>query len=267
MAHWEWLSITCICLAFLVVLLHSLGIWFLIKTNLEITENIEIFSLSISLIVLSVFQTIRITIETEYPNYAKYFYGIVASLVIPMYSAMILLTLQRFFAIWLHLRYESSWVFLKRTHMVVVSWIACVSIFAITLVLNLTQTFTLKAHGTAVTGVLSTNLVFASVYIYIYIKYRRATQTTKDSLYRNRKNKIFTPIIICASFFIFGTLPHTFRALVKTDYRYNFAWFCLDGISDSIVYIFMNEKFWERIRRWKNRNGVNPNDISLDTMA
>eukprot|EP00111_Clytia_hemisphaerica_P019461 TCONS_00057414-protein len=259
MAHCDWLCITCICLAFLVISLHSFGIYVLIKTNLNLAENIEIFSLSISLLSLSVYQTIRIVMEIEYPNYEKYFYGITAAFFIPMYSSMILLTLQRFFAIWLHLRYESTWVFLKRTHMVAASWIAFVLFFIVSLALNLTETLTVKivSQWTATAGVLLTNVVFVSIYIYIYIKYRHATQITRDSLYRNRKTKFFTPFIICASFFIFGTMPHMFRAVVETaGFRYHFVWFCLDGISDSIVYIFMNENFMRCFRRWKNRNGV-----------
>ena len=241
MVSWDWLSVLCLLLAILTILLHSLGIWWLMKTKCKIREHIEIFSLSISLIVWSCFQTIRITIEIEYPYSTKYFYGITASLVIPMYSAMILLTLQRFFAIWLHLRYESSWVFLKQTHMVVVSWIACVVFFIVILVGNITEIFSSKIWPafSAGSGVLFTNFTFFGVYTYIYVKYRRSTQATKNTLYRNRKAKFFTPIIICSSFFFFGTLPHFFTALMPPDSRYPIIWLFLDGISNSFVYIFM----------------------------
>ena len=223
-------------------------------------ENVEVISLSFSFIVLSLFSIPRIVSAIEYPKYSRVFFGFNSSLFIPMYSAMILLTLQRFFAIWLHLRYESSWVCHKRTHMVVVSWVIS-GIFLVTTVtgywlkLMSFEVWVYLTISISGFGLFLTNASFLVVYSYIYIKYRKSNQTTRNVMYKNRKTKIFTPFVICLSFFIFGTLPHLLRSLVDS-YLYSLLWFYLDGLSNSIVYIFMNGSVRRCFRQWQNGGRV-----------
>ena len=259
--EWDSLSISCIIFAILPIILHTLAIWFLLKTNhsSSIEQNVELLSLSMSIVVFCSISIVRVSIDIESPGHTKLIYGFNVASAIPFYSAMILLTLQRFFAIWLHLRYESSWVFLKRTHMVVAFLLGSVLYFLTVLIVyffGIGKTMFLYYLPLAILAFCpsGTNIVFISVYIYIYIKFKRANQGTRNSLYRNQKSKIFAPFLICLSFFLFGTLPHFFQSLVN-DFRYAFMWFYVDAVISSFVYIF-NENALNRLRRWMSKRRV-----------
>ena len=262
MAAWDWLSIVCIVLASITTMLHSLGIRCLLKTrgSWTIRRNSELLSVSFSFICVSLFSTIRISLQIEAPS--KIPFGLVVGFLIPLYSGMILLTLQRFFAIWLHLRYESSWIYCKRLHLVACSWLIGVTYIVITLTLyfmGLTNSpmWLLIVKFIPISGIFTTNVTFFSVYTYIFIKYRRAKQGIRNSLYNNRRAKIFTPFIICFSFFTFGTIPHAFRAILPELVHYSFLWLSLDGISSSVVYIFMKNGLMKYLKRFKkNRASV-----------
>ena len=259
---WDYLSIICVTLAIINIILHCLGIWVMFKTTRKIKEHVEILSLSFNLICFGVFSIVHVTLLIELPAYGSLAIIFISANVVPFYAGMILLTLQRFFAIWLHLRYESSWVFLKRTHMMVASWLAGAAFLVIEILL---LTRKIESAGiwlyflisiTPMIGLILTNCVFFCTYTYIYVKYRRATQATRNSLYRNRKAKFFTPVIICASFFLFGTIPH-FLYQLHGEMRLSYVWFLLDGISNFFVYIFMNEKVMRLFKQKTQKHSKN----------
>ena len=107
-------------------------------------------------------------------------------------------------------------------------------------------------------SLVAVNGTFLTVYVYIYIKFRRANQEARSSLYGNRNRaKFFTPFIICGTFFIFATLPCAlFNSLIE-DIRYTYLGIYLDAMCNSIVYIFLNENVVNRIQRWKTSAGNN----------
>ena len=265
---WDYLSITCVTLATTNIFLHCFGIWLLFKSKCKIKEHVEILSLSFNIICFCVFSIMNVILLIELPAFNPIPLMFIHANLVPFYAGMILLTLQRFFAIWLHLRYESSWVFLKRTHMVVVAWL----VGAVYLVLGILYSTSMIKYGwlhylflnTPNAGLVSTNAVFIFTYTYIYVKYRRATQATKNSLYRNRKSKFFTPVIICASFVVFGTIPH-FLFHLHGDLRLSFLWFLLDGISNFFVYIFTNEKVTRLLKQKAQKRPKNRSTCTSST--
>ena len=202
----------------------------------------------------------QITTYVQCPQYARLAGGLTISLTIPLYSGMILATMQRFFAIWLHLRYETSTLYLHRTKYVVCTWVASLLFSAANVSVYLTQNLESEAWNMFLKiipsiGLFGTNIIFFIVYTYIYIKYRKATNDLRTSLYRKRKAKIFTPFVICLSFFMFGTLPHLFKSQVS-DVRYSHFWFYLDGISNSFVYVFMNKNVLVWFTKCGNKNRI-----------
>ena len=263
------LSISCIMLGITVIALHCIGATFLFKTNRNFNENIELFTLSSSSVVLYILFIAGTIYGTFYPEYyflrsqseleklpkaASILVSFIYISMIPIYTAMISLTLQRFFAIWLHLRYETSWIFLNRTKIIIASLLLV--ILTLIAAISIIYTFGIDSLAWKIAirfipaiGMVATNLTFFSVYIYIYIKLKQARQ---QHTYGNQnKAKFFAPIIICGSFFVFGTLPYFFNHLM-TDVRYIYLGVYVDGITNSIVFIFLNEKVVNRIRRWNN---------------
>ena len=260
------LSISCILLGITVIALHFSGATFLLKTNPNLGEHIEIYSLSLSSAIVYIMSIARIIFGTYYPEYLKIqfdlkqlpkYVGIFSSLqsssVIPIFTAVISLTLQRFFAIRLHLLYETSWIYLNRNRILITSWVFGFIIFLVTLIIEHligieSQIWHVVINIVLAITLVATNIIFFAVYIYIYIKFRQARQ---DVYHNQNKATFFTPIIICGSFFVFGTLPVFFSSLIR-DVRYIYLAAYFDGITNSIVYAFLNEKVVNRIRRFNN---------------
>lgn len=270
---WDWFTITILILNAITILLHGSGVWYNIikripttsappigtnstslSINNTIKNNIELISMSLSIILSSLASTASIVSEIV-ASESRFALAASTALLIPFYCSMIFLTLQRFFAIRLHLRYESSWIFLQRVNITLTSWLACVTTLVTTVPLLFVLTpqktvlLTWSLIGIVVLGLVTTNIVFVAVYAYIYTKYRRANKSIQRTMYRKKKAKIFTPFIICISFFLFGTLPHTFMPQVN-DNRFSFLWFNLDCIANSLVYFFSSAHMRRRWTRW-----------------
>ena len=75
----------------------------------------------------------------DLPRYYKYIMGLGYTLVMALFGAMVFLTVQRFFAVWYHLRYETSWIYRKRTHFVIGSWVMAGLMFIVISVIDLMQ--------------------------------------------------------------------------------------------------------------------------------
>ena len=256
MAEWHWINCMCMALCIAAILSHGIGLTLFLKANTRrrVHENIEIVSISLSTILICLIYIVRLLMPALMGHL---FYMAVGWSCIPFYCAMILLTLQRFFAIYLHLRYRASRVYTKRKHAVAVTWLIGILVFAVCTSLDLTLGIDFRIPLTVVTGSgpLLTFVIFVCVYAYIYSKYRKASGEVQRTLYTENRSKIFLPFIICVSFFVFGTVPHFFQNAVH-DIRYVIIWFCLDSLSNSVVYLFLNLPLLNpvllaRLRRWK----------------
>ena len=271
----DWLSYTILFLNALTTCLHGVGAWLIINQrstttpssqSTRIKNNVELLSMSISIIASCTVSTTTLILEIE-SSTIRFAFPSTTALLFPFYCSMIFLTLQRFFAIRLHLRYETSWIHLQRANITLASWFAGIVFLATTLSLVYTDASTVLTWslvGFIIFGLMATNIVFITVYVFIYIKYRKATQTTQKSLYQKKKAKIFIPFIICASFFFFGTLPHAFMPQIN-DKRYSYLWFDLDCITNSLVYIFANPELRRRWRRWWKKGQVDDSSNSART--
>ena len=158
-----------------------------------------------------------------------------------------LVAIDRFLPIFLHLRYKGS-KFERNRIKVAKFFLMTFVIFlvGISILQNFlsTKVLTLIIAVFGYLGTLSTNITFFYVYIYIYVKYRRATVHTKQTMYRRQKRKIFAPFIILFSFFLFITIPHVINFTNFND-EVKLVIFgaalCLNGIGDSLVYIIISK--------------------------
>ena len=234
--------------------IHGTGLLLLFRRKSIVSKHAEIFSIALSTVLSTLIMHVRI-LTARYLNdqFIDWFlYALFNSFTIPFYGSMIILTLQRYFAIRLHLRFQDSWANLKRIPAVIFTWLITFVFLITTIVwLILSGPNPIWQHVIWVQGSIGpvlTNFIFIGVYIYIYIKYRKARNTRE--LFK-KKRRIFTPFIICFSFLIFGTLPHFFQYKVK-KLSYSIIWFSLDGITNSVVYLFLNKRLVVHFKRRRN---------------
>ena len=182
----EGLSVCCIILALLGSLFHGSGAICLFKTNRNFEENIELFSLSASTILLFILSIIYVIIGDHYPAFFKINHtshevpehismvhdSVFQALLFPILGSMISLTLQRYFAVRLHLSYESSWIFLNRTRIIVSIWLLGFVNFLVLLTIELAKKIDSRSWNIAKTimytiSLAAVNSIFFKVYVYI----------------------------------------------------------------------------------------------------
>ena len=255
-------------LSSLALVFNGAGLIFLFHKKSILAKNAEIFSISAATILYSTVMSVRLLCSRYLSDPVPVdfiLYNVFNTCMIPFYGNMIILTLQRYFAIRLHLRYQNSWVKLHHTQAIVFTWVFGAFYLVLTIVWLLVigpspvWLYVIWVQGAL--GPVVTNLIFVIVYVYIYIKYREANESSNVLL--KKKRKIFTPFIICFSFFIFGTVPHFFQSKVK-KLSYSVIWFSLDGIVNSFVYLAFNQRLARRFKG-KRRERVSPRATTVKT--
>ena len=266
---WTTLDSICIILCVFVIIIHMYGINLFFKTtrrkrNFDVRNTyFEIISLSISTIVMAAAYINHVIVASLKPALVIYTVIPIYIMTLPFYGSLIMLTLQRFFALYFHLRYQSTTMYRKRKHFVM-AFYACAGVFgAIDAVIYLAgggKAVAIYLEKTMIMASLfATNVTFIAVYIYIFIKYRRASRQEQTSFYKPKRTAFFTPVIIYISLLIFGTIPYMFHSLVQ-GVQYVVIWFCLDSFSNSIVYLFLHPTIRDRwsVRR-RSTDNVNSN--------
>ena len=229
---------------------HAVGIVMLMKKKNLLNTYVFIMNLSIVNLFYSALTGTAFVMRpilTTQEDILKFHYSLTIVIVVAFYTCMILVAIDRFLPIFLHLKYKGSSFERNRINIAKLVWVA----FAILLVVmsifqNYLSTNVLELVLTVLgyIGSVSTNMTFFSVYIYIYVKYRRATVHTKQTIYGRQKRKIFAPFIILFTYFLFITIPHVLN-FTGIDIGIRLLIFsaaiCLNGIADSLVYIIINK--------------------------
>lgn len=217
-------------------------------------ENVPIISVLVSGIMQSMFRIVGIALHKTSSSINIYWMIFGTFVSWSQYGGMIVMTLERFFEIYLHLRFEASWFRRNRNKILGAVWIFSIAIYLTSLTLIFggiskknVQSLQISAM---ILGNLITNMTFIAVYSYIYRAFRKANGQTKTTLFRNQKRKIFTPFFTVLSFFLFGTLPHFFDALVPTLVHRQI-WVALDGICNATtVFIVGNPKIRRSLQKY-----------------
>ena len=266
---WGALDTTCIALCTMVIVVHSIAIYLFYKdvnTNTIIRDNnIEIISLSTSTIALAIAYNNYVIVKTSRPVWNKYTVVPVYMISMPFYGSLIMLTIQRFFALYYHLRYQSSGIYNKRRYFLAAFYVGGLVVGALDLgLLQLEGGETLALFvekSVIILAVFLTNVIFIVVYIYIFIKYKRASQQEKTSFYKPKRRSLLTPVIIYISLLLFGTIPYMFHDLLTKSIQYVVIWFCLDSFSNAVVYLVLNPTLRQGL--CKKRHATVQNSISL----
>lgn len=211
-------------------------------------DNVPIISILSTGLVAAVNRIIGVTLYIYYGFINEYWMTVDVFVRTSLHSGMIIMTLERFLAIYLHLRYQVSWFKRNRNKILVSLWFLSFLLLIIEFVLVCLDEWQALFHTVIiVAGNISTNVVFLTVYSYIYRAFRRANAEMKENLFRREKRKIFTPFFTVLSFLLLGTLPHFIPTLVPTKYHM-IIWVSLDSICNAAIFIFGNPQVRKSVK-------------------
>lgn len=169
------------------------------------------------------------------------------SMRIPFYWLMIMLTIERFLVVYIHLRYSNSWFDRHKEKLCIASWVTyivfCVSVNIAYVKLDSSSNFYNDLLRTKYTllGHLLIVVIFVSVYGYIYWKIRiLKTQVVMNDRLETRKWKVFVPFFIVLSFLIFRGITELVAVFHLKTLKVYIVWiYSFDFFVNGIVYIFL----------------------------
>jgi len=255
MDTWELISLP---LSAVVVLLHLYGIYMLWRVGvLSSSKYVLIASFSLSNILFAMHNLVRFPIYAHFLDVYMYLSVVVEGVRIPFYGMMVLLTLERFLEVYLHMLYYESFFNKKKFYLALLLWLLFLAwtIGSVTalymgiplekIVFVISVHFSLAAHSIII-------VQFLLVYAYVYVKIL---------LFKNGENsasrrKIFIPFFIVLTFIFFDTVPDLFIIFAGKKYS---SWilllFRLDTLFNAIIYMFLQPVVKQRIgNRLRKRN-------------
>eukprot|EP00111_Clytia_hemisphaerica_P019180 TCONS_00056661-protein len=224
-------------------------------TREQLKENSELISVSLSTNMIAIAYLLYVTIHSVKQGIRQFLAAPVYAIFVPFYGSLIILTLQRFTAVYYHLRYKSCFIYRRRFQLLVSIYIFSGVFLCMTMILHIFVTkiaFYIEKTVTTI-GILATNLISMFVYTYIFIKYKKATQEEKKNFYRKRKAAFFLPFTIYITLLLFGTLPYMFHSYLK-QFQWVAVFFGMDGFSNSIIYLFLHPILFQKFKAcWRER--------------
>ena len=213
------LVITLVVMSIINTGIHSFAAYIFLIVRIRTSQIIDLINLSTIQVVVSclVFLDEGAELIYDYLDIADdtadvlkkidcYMYIIIYVLFCMYYIGMILLLLDRFLLVYLHLQYEIYWSPYKSKCTVIVIWVSSIIICVLMCIIHWQGVFNYRA---VLTGVISPTfnaglIIFAvAVYVYLFCKFRDKRNSPTSSLnkkkkVRNRKGgKLFSFIHIC----------------------------------------------------------------------
>lgn len=256
MDTWELISLP---LSAIVVLLHLYGIYMLWRVGvLGSSKYVLIASFSLSNILFAMHNLVRFPVHRHFPEVFVYLSVVVEGLRLPFYGNMVLLTLERFLEVYLHMLYYESFFNKRKFYLALFLWLLFLgwvfgSVTALYMHVALEKIvyvvsipFSLVAHSIII-------VQFVLVYAYVYVKMRR--QNRLVLLFRNEgssasRRKIFIPFFIVLTFIFFDTVPDLFIIFAGKEYS---SWilllFRLDTLFNAVIYLFLQPRVKRRLSK------------------
>ena len=192
---------------------------------------------------------------------------------IPYCGGLILLTLERYMEVYLHIKYYASYFYLYRLKFCIALWVtnACVAFYVVakslagnlppfTRVYHINLYFLHAAHGVIL-------VLFSVVYMYLYRLFR---QTNQHQLYHKQrrtklnKSKIFAPFFIVLTFLCFLTVPMVLFVYVFPDS--DKSWVLVlnraNSITDVLLYVLFNPRIRKKFMKRKSKRTLTPRIVA-----
>lgn len=168
------------------------GLFLYLRKEKEcIDDNISIISVLLSGLFAAVHKVFVLSTYRWFVYDYDYMMAITTFITLSLYGGLIILTLERFFAIYLHLHFETSWFKFNHKKILTGSWLIAVVWPVLDLVLvlaglskSLRETIYLLPIAT---GNLLINITFIAVYSYIYRAFRKANVHCQNFFKRQKE--------------------------------------------------------------------------------
>ena len=283
------ISIITSILSIIPVTLHALGIYLLHQPNpVQTNQKLYLINLSVIEILLVLIKNVSLHIKifADDPTIYECLSLIHDGICFTWMNVLIGLTIDRFFEVWLNIKYGLYITENKTKLIILVSYFVGASISLALIVgkyscdivtKKISQYYLYPIYGTL------TVIVFVLVYAYIYRRLRvariRAATVNLVHIKENKRNH-FIPMWIIVSFILFIYIPFVMYTIVfftmKITRRDSHIYqvlniiFLMNFTADALIYILLHQAIREKflsIIRWKmvgsrNQRAVAPSDVT-----
>ena len=242
-------------LSLLVIVLHLYGLRLLHRLS---DKHTFIANLSLWLIFWAFSNLIRYPL-IRYSADIVYVYWtlIIEGARIPFYLSILYITIDRFFQLFLHLRYNRS--FLKKHKLTLclfslllyLLWLVVTvpmfykGLVSFELLIQITSLYISACFH------LFISVIFVTVYSYIAHKLSKSNKTGRR---KSKWKKLLVPFIIVTTFILFETVPDCFIFFGSAHYgSWTIVLFRVDALSNALVYIFLQPRVKQTIGRCVRR--------------
>ena len=228
------------------VILHSIGLYLISKASKEFKRrNAQIVNISVAIVLLGLVHEIRGFLPAG-NEFGPYLLELKLTLKIPYHFSMIILSIDRFCAVYMHLRYPGSWIARSAFKMTPIPWSFQLFIMIPVFAFGEKMQNPLRTI-TTITNILTVG-VFFIVYPYLFLRFRRML---KKELYpadqvKKERQKIFAPFIVILTFVILQTIPVTI-AFSTTLIKIVHPLLMVDGLVNGVIYIFLQHEIRLRL--------------------
>ena len=228
------------------VILHSVGLYLISKASKEFKRrNAQIVNISVATILLGLVHEIRGFLPAR-NEVRPYLLELKLTFKIPYYFSMIILSIDRFCAVYMHLRYPGSWIARSAFKMIPIPWSFQLFIMIPVFAFREKMKNPLRTI-TTITNILTVGVFFV-VYPYLFLRFRRML---KKELYpadhvKKERRKVFAPFTVMLTFIILQTIPVTIAfstTLIKTVHPL----LMVDGLVNGVIYIFLQREIRLRL--------------------
>lgn len=266
----------------LVIVLHSYGLRLLNRIG---DKHTFIANYSLWLIFWAISNLVRYPIIQFATKDSVYTYWtlVIEGARIPFYLAIVYITFDRFFQLFLHLRYNRSALrkhkltFCMLSLFIYLVWLAVTiplfhgRLVSFKLLINITSLYMSACFHILIA------LMFVAVYSYIAYKLFKSKDGARIDIKKKEKpkfRKLAVPIIIVTAFILFQTVPDCFIFFGSAHYgSWTIFLFRIDALMNALIYIFLQPRVKQtirsRIRRFteyrKRHLQINTADTSLST--
>jgi len=255
MHTWDFINIF---LSILVICLHTSCLYLLVKKK-HSNKHCFIASILTFELVLCVCMLLYYPIYNRFPRAYHKYRALLSALNIPYTCSMVLLTLERFLEVYLHLKYYISWFNKHRIKLCLLSWLAMV-VYALAMLIAFTSYGVDEKSFLTVYSVYRYTfqalilLLFLVVYSYLYTKFKKMLFLPGGGRHgglrivrQAQQNSVFVPFFMVLSFILFVTVP-TFMYLESSKpHAWKFILNRLHFLTDGLLYMVLEPKIRQSV--------------------
>ena len=253
---------------------HSFGLFLLLKTKFPgfngFFQNLFFINLCLSEVMITSLAIVKRVITSSHTAYYPIliFQYLIAYLL--MYEVMILITVERFCAVYFNIKLPLMWSNTKTKILTISLWVFNSAMFVVVLMMELKQ----KLLDTYMFTILNVIFIMVAIptYTYIFKKIKQKKKSVASLNKRentrpseNTRKQFLAVFLLVISFFIFNVIPdfvYFFTGIFAINlplWTFHFLLFvyCFSYIMDFLIYMFTARPVRRTLRKLVRRSVVN----------